>query len=137
MITYLLDTNICIYIIKRKPEKVFEKFRSLTPGSIGVSSITVAELAYGVNKSAFPEKNRNALQQFLIPLEILDFGNDAALQYGIIRSKLEKSGTPIGPLDTLIGAHALSLNIILVSNNIKEFGRIDGLLTENWITENS
>ena len=133
MITYLLDTNICIYIIKRKPLEVFARFQMLSPGSIGISSITVAELVYGVNKSSFPEKNQDALQQFFLPLEILDFGNNAAIHYGNIRSKLEKNGTPIGPLDTLIGAHALSLNATLVTNNLKEFSRIEGLLTENWI----
>ena len=132
MITYLLDTNICVYIIKGRPFDVFERFRSLAPGTVGVSSITAAELKYGVSKSAFPEKNRETLEQFLIPLEIVEFDYEAAVYYGKIRSRLEKNGTPIGPLDMLIGAHALSLNIILITNNLKEFTRIEGLQTENW-----
>jgi len=132
VITYLLDTNICIYIIKQKPESVFKRFQSLTPGTVGISSITAAELQYGVSKSSFPEKNHDALQHFLIPLEIIEFGYEAAIHYGKIRTQLEKNGKPIGPLDTLIGAHALSLNAILITNNLKEFIRIDGLKTENW-----
>jgi len=133
VITHLLDTNICIYIIKRKPIGVFERFHSLSPGSVGISSITAAELQYGVSKSSFPEKNHDALQQFLIPLEIVEFDYEAAMQYGKIRSQLEKKGTPIGPLDTLIGAHALRLNATLITNNLKEFTRIEGLKTENWV----
>jgi tRNA(fMet)-specific endonuclease VapC len=133
VVTYLLDTNICIYIIKRKPFNVFERFQSLTPGTVGISSITAAELQYGVSKSAFPEKNQSALQQFLVPLEIIEFDYEAATYYGKIRSHLEKNGTPIGPLDMLIGAHAQSLNVILITNNLKEFTRIENLKTENWI----
>ena len=129
----MLDTNICIYIIKRKPFNVFERFQSLTPGTVGISSITAAELQYGVSKSAFPEKNQSALQQFLVPLEIIEFDYEAATYYGKIRSHLEKNGTPIGPLDMLIGAHAQSLNVILITNNLKEFTRIENLKTENWI----
>ena len=133
MITYLLDTNICIYILKRKPEYIFEKFQNLIPGTVGISSITLAELLYGVSKSSFPDKNHHALQQFLIPLDIFDFGYDAAEQYGKLRTQLEGKGQPIGSLDMLIGAHALSLNALLVTNNLKEFNRIEGLKTENWI----
>ena len=133
MITYLLDTNICIYIIKKKPTIVFEKFQSIIPGNIGISSITLAELQYGVSKSAFPDKNQNALQQFLIPLEIIDFDHSAAIYYGKLRSQLEKNGAPIGPLDMLIGAHAQSLKAVLITNNLKEFTRIEGLKVENWV----
>jgi tRNA(fMet)-specific endonuclease VapC len=133
VINYLLDTNICIYLIKKKPIEVFQRFQSLEIGTIGVSSITVAELQYGVSKSAFPDKNTLALQKFLIPLEIVPFDYDAAVPYGKIRFRLEKEGKTIGPLDLLIGAHALSLNSILVTNNLKEFTRIEGLKTENWI----
>ena len=129
----MLDTNICIYIIKRKPLYVFEKFETLTPGTVGVSSITVAELLYGVSKSSFPDKNHDALQQFLVPIEIIEFDYEAAEYYGKLRSRLEKMGKPIGPLDMLIGAHALSLNVPLITNNLKEFNRIEGLQTENWI----
>ncbi|MDB4921336.1 PIN domain-containing protein [Mucilaginibacter sp.] len=133
MITYLLDTNICIYLIKKKPIEVFKRFQSLEIGAVGVSSITIAELQYGINKSSFPEKANNALQNFLIPLEILQFDYDATIPYGKIRAQLEKAGRTIGPLDMLIGAHALSLNAVLVTNNLKEFNRIEGLQTENWI----
>ena len=133
MITYLLDTSTCIYILKRKPIAVLLKFQSLTHETIGVSSITVAELLFGVDKSSMPEKNGLEVKDFLDRLQILNFDQNAALHYGQIRSNLEKKGIPIGPLDTLIAAHAKSLNAILVSNNLKEFDRVEGLLTENWI----
>jgi len=129
---YLLDTNICIYIIKRKPLKVLERFNNLTIGALGVSSITVAELQYGIMKSSNPEKNQEALDKFLTPLEIIDFDFTATKEYGKIRADLEKKGTPIGPLDTLIASHALSLDLTLVTNNEKEFERIAGLKIENW-----
>ena len=129
---YILDTNICIYIIKRKPAIVLEKFKKFPLGSIGISAITLAELQFGIQKSSNPEKNLNALNQFIIPLEIIDFDYNATIEYGIIRAELEKRGTPIGPLDTLIGAHAKSLDLTLVTNNEKEFVRILGLRIENW-----
>jgi len=132
MIEYLLDTNICIYIIKRKPIKVFEKFKSLAFGSIGISSITLAELQYGIMKSSIPERNREALEIFLTPLEIVDFDYNATIEYGKIRADLERKGTPIGPLDTLIASHALSLDLTLITNNEKDFSRIPGLKIENW-----
>jgi tRNA(fMet)-specific endonuclease VapC len=129
---YLLDTNICIYIIKKKPVNVLERFKELSLGSVGVSTITLAELEYGIRKSASPEKNLEALNQFLVPLDILSFDYEATIAYGKIRAELEKKGTPIGPLDTLIAAHALSLNLTLVTNNEKEFNRIVALKVENW-----
>ena len=132
---FILDTNICIYIIKKKPAQVFEKFKGLPLGSVGISSITLAELEYGVKKSAQPEKNQIALNQFLIPLEIVDFDTNAATEYGKIRTDLERNGTPIGPLDTLIAAHVKSLELILVTNNKKEFKRVAGLQIENWTKE--
>jgi tRNA(fMet)-specific endonuclease VapC len=132
-VEYLLDTNICIYLIKKKPENILKRFRELPLGSVGISSITAVELQFGVNKSQHVEQNRQALNQLLIPLEIFDFDYSAAIEYGRIRNDLEKSGIPIGPLDTLIAAHALSLNVILVSNNIKEFKRVKNLKLENWI----
>jgi tRNA(fMet)-specific endonuclease VapC len=132
VIAFLLDTNICIYIIKQNQPSVFERFKSLSLGSVGISAITAAELQFGINKSLWPEKNRAALEQFLIPLEIIDFDYEAAIHYGELRSTLEKSGKPIGPLDMLIGAHARSLNVTLVTNNLKEFVRIPGLKLENW-----
>ena len=103
--------------------------------SVCISTITLAELQYGVRKSAQPEKNQLALSQFLIPLEIVGFDLKAAVEYGEIRATLEKDGTPIGPLDTLIAAHAKSLNLILVTNNEKEFKRVAGLEVENWTKE--
>ena len=129
---YLLDTNICIYIIKKRPIGVFEKFKSLSIGSIGISSITLAELQYGIMKSSFPEKNQEALDKFITPLEIIDFDYNATIEYGKIRADLERRGTSIGPLDTLIAAHAKSLDLILVTNNEKEFEWILGLKVENW-----
>jgi tRNA(fMet)-specific endonuclease VapC len=129
---YLLDTNICIYLIKQKPPKVLERFSNLALSDIGISSITVAELEYGVYKSQQQEKNRSALMQFLIPLEIIEFDQAAATVYGKIRSDLESRGLVIGAMDMLIAAHALSLSVTLVSNNVREFSRIDNLSLENW-----
>lgn len=130
---WLLDTNTCIYIIKQKPVTVLGKFNSITPGQIALSIISFAELEYGARKSSAVEKNLAALHQFTIPFDILTFDYNAAVEYGIIRAELEKKGTPVGPLDTLIAAHAKSLNYILVTNNEKEFSRINGLQIENWV----
>ncbi|MBM4464946.1 MAG: type II toxin-antitoxin system VapC family toxin [Chloroflexi bacterium] len=132
---YLLDTNICIYVIKKKPPQVLQQFRSHFVGDIGVSSITVAELQYGVQKSQYPEQNQRALEQFLVPLVIVGFDEQAAAMYGKIRAALEAQGTPIGALDMLIAAHALSLGVTLVTNNIREFSRVPELQLANWITE--
>ncbi len=130
---YLLDTNIGIYIIKKRPEKVLEKFNTLSLGDVAISSITLAELHYGIMKSSNPKKNQEALDKFLTPLEILDFDYFATIEYGKIRADLEKNGTPIGPLDTLIAAHAKSQKLTLVTNNKKEFIRIPDLKIENWV----
>lgn len=130
---FLLDTNICIYIIKQKPREVLQKFNTYRVGDIGVSSITVAELEFGVQKSQFPARNQQALTQFLLPLKIVDFDRAAAIVYGDIRAKLEKRGKPIGSLDTLIAAHAVSLDVTLITNNVKEFNRISNLQLENWV----
>lgn len=131
---YLLDTNICIYLIKQRPPKVLARFQTLALSDIGISSITVAELEYGVCKSQSQqqEKNRNALMQFLIPLEVVEFDQSAATRYGAIRSDLESRGLVIGSMDMLIAAHALSLGVTLVSNNVREFSRIASLSLENW-----
>ena len=130
---FLLDTNICIYLIKQKPPEVLQKFNTYQVGDIVISSITVAELKFGVQKSQFPSKNHQALEQFLLPLQIVDFDRAAADTYGVIRAMLEKKGTPIGSLDTLIAAHALSLEVILITNNEKEFGRVPNLKLDNWV----
>lgn len=131
---YMLDTNTCIYIIKRKPQNVLEKFQTIPPFAISVSSISVAELEYGAAKSQFPDRNRSALNQFLIPLEIMQFDEQAATIYGSIRTTLERSGKIIGAMDLLIAAHALSLNLTLVTNDTKEFNRVQDLVLENWVT---
>lgn len=131
---YLLDTNTCIYIIRKKPIQVLERFQSLPLGGVGISTITLAELQYGVVKSAHPEKNQQALQQFLIPLEIVEFDYEASVVYGEIRTYLEKIGQPIGPLDMLIAAHAKSLDVTIVTNNEKEFRRVPDLKVENWVS---
>ena len=130
---YLLDTNICIYLIKKKPASVIARFNEHSVGDIGVSSITVAELTYGVQKSQRRAQNHEALLQFLSPLVISKFNADATFSYGQIRSALESQGTPIGSLDTLIAGHAVSLGVMLVTNNEREFSRVPGLVIENWV----
>jgi len=129
----MLDTNICIYIIKRKPAKVIERLKRTKISHIGISSITLSELLYGVSKSSRPEQNQVALTQFLAPLEILPYGDEAAQYYGYLRAHLEKHGTPIGSLDMLIAAHALSIDCTLITNNEKEFIRIPDLKIDNWV----
>ena len=130
---YMLDTNICIYIIKRKPQAVVDRFLRTEISKIGISSITLNELMYGVTKSSKPEQNQMALAQFLAPLEILPYTDDAAQYYGELRVYLEKQGTPIGSLDMLIAAHSLSTDCTLITNNEKEFIRIPNLQIENWV----
>jgi tRNA(fMet)-specific endonuclease VapC len=129
----MLDTNICIYLIKQQPPTILERFLAHPVGDIGISSITAAELAYGVNKSRHTTKNRHALEQFLAPLEVAAFDQVAAWAYGRIREQLEVKGTPIGSMDMLIAAHALSLGVRLVSNNLREFRRVPGLRLDNWL----
>lgn len=129
---YMLDTNICIYAIKKKPEKVLSKLKDKNPEDICISAVTYAELACGVEKSAEVERNRLALSLLLASIEILDFDSKAAEEYGSVRANLEKRGVPIGPLDMMIAGHARSLGYTVVTNNLKEFSRVDGLKTENW-----
>ena len=130
---YLLDTNICVYLIKKRPQHVFARFRRLTIGDVGLSAITYAELEYGVAHSSDPAQNRMALSEFLAPLEILDFETRIAPLYGVLRSSLARAGKMIGPLDLLIAAHALSLGAVLVTNNVKEFSRVPDLKIDNWV----
>lgn len=130
---YVLDTNICIYIIKRSPEHVYERFNSLSVGDVAISAITYSELQYGVWNSSQPDKNCIALATFLSPIEIIDFPAGAAVVYGKLRTDLKKAGTPIGSFDLLIATHALYQKKILVTNNVKEFKRIPGLRIENWV----
>ena len=129
---YMLDTNICIYLIKQKPEKVLRHFKAHSVGDIGISSITLAELRYGVERSQQVQKNRQALEEFTLPLEIAAFDEAAAEAYGSVRAGLEQSGTPIGSMDMLIGTHALSLGVTLVTNNLREFKKIKNLKVVDW-----
>jgi tRNA(fMet)-specific endonuclease VapC len=130
---FMLDTNICIYIIKKRPLQVLNRFRTFDVADIGVSSITLSELEYGVEKSTKREQNREALVAFMGPLEIAPYDDLAAHHYGAIRAYLEKAGRPVGAMDLLIAAHARSLSIPLVTNNASEFRRIPGLSVENWL----
>lgn len=132
---YMLDTNICIYAIKHKPEQVFLKLQEHEPSEICISSVTYAELVHGVEKSRAIEKNRVALALLLANIEIMDFDSSAAESYGKIRADLEKAGKPIGPLDMMIAGHAKSLGYTIVTNNMKEFMRVNGLKLENWVEE--
>ena len=129
---YMLDTNIVIYVIKHKPESVLQKFQSLEPSDFCISSITLAEIEYGISKSSKPEKNQLALASFLSNIAVLPFEDDAAVEYGDIRSGLEKKGTTIGPNDMLIAAHARALDLTVVTNNTKEFARVPGLKLDSW-----
>ena len=129
---YMLDTNICIYLIKHKPPKVLKHFRSHAVGDIGMSSIALAELRYGVSKSQHVEKNRQALDEFILPLELADFDEQAAAAYGTVRAGLEKAGRPIGSMEMLIGSHALALGATLVTNNTREFRQIPDLKVVDW-----
>ncbi|MBM5804307.1 MAG: type II toxin-antitoxin system VapC family toxin [Cyanobacteria bacterium K_DeepCast_35m_m2_155] len=128
----LLDTNICIHVINAKPPAVLERFRQHRMGDIGLCSVVAAELAYGVAKSG-SARNRQALEMFLAPLVILPFDEAALWAYGELRAALERKGTPIGALDTMIAAHALSQQSTLITNNTREFARVPGLVLENWV----
>ncbi len=132
---YMLDTNICIYAIKHKTETVIKNFLSHEPEEMCISAITYAELMYGVEKSMAVEKNRIALSLFLSPLTILEFQAIAAEEYGKVRAELESKGMPLGPMDLLIAGHARSEGFILVTNNTREFCRVEGLVVEDWTRE--
>ncbi|MFH1707238.1 MAG: type II toxin-antitoxin system VapC family toxin [Planctomycetota bacterium] len=129
---YLLDTNICIYLINRKPVQVIARMIKIPAEDIGISAVTLAELEYGVEKSDHPDRNRVALMETLVPIQILPFDHQAAREYGMIRAPLERKGTVIGAMDLMIAAHAKALGVILVTNNEKEFKRVSGLMLENW-----
>jgi len=130
---YMLDTDICIYIIKRKPRSALNRLERLQPGQLAMSAITFAELMNGAKKSKQVDANVAKLNELGEMIQILPFDQKAAIYYGDVRSTLEKKGNIIGSNDLLIAAHALSLDCILVSNNEKEFKRVDGLRIENWI----
>lgn len=128
---YLLDTNICIHLINERPAHVRAHFDAHAIGDVGISAITAAELAYGVAKSG-SARNRAALEAFLLPLEVAPFDDKVLWHYAELRAELARRGTPIGALDTQIAAHALALGCTLVTNNTREFARVDGLALENW-----
>lgn len=130
---YLLDTNICIYLIKKRPPWVLERFREHSPQDVGISTITLFELQYGVEKSQFRQRSEDALAKFLLPLNLMDLDRFAAEEAAVIRAQLEKKGITIGPYDLLIAGLARSRNLTLVTNNTREFERIVGLKIENWI----
>ncbi len=130
--TYLLDTNICIYVIRKKPAMVIRRMRSKPAGEIAISAITLAELEYGIARSQYPDRNRVALLAFLVPFAVLEFDAKACSDYGPIGASLEAKGKPVGPMDLLLAAQARSRGLILVTNNEREFQRIDGLEVENW-----
>ena len=132
---YLLDTDTCIYIIKRSPPHVYRHFRRLRVGDVGISAVTYCELQFGVANSSKPEKNQLALTEFLGPLDVLDFPSAAAPVFGEIRTYLQGAGMPIGNYDLLIAAHALYLGVTLVTNNTREFTRVPDLRTDNWIEQ--
>jgi len=131
---YMLDTNICVYLIKKKPENVLINLHSKMDDGVAISAITLAELVHGVEASAFPEKNSIALNQFLSIVDILPFDDEAAAEYGKICATLRRLGTPIGALDMLIAAHAKAKGLIIVTNNVGEFERVEGLGLENWVS---
>jgi len=130
---YMLDTNICIELIRGRGERLLKKIKALQVSDIGLSVITYAELELGVWKSTRPEQNRIALNLFCAPLELAPFELDAAAVYGRLRAQLEGAGKAIGPMDLLIAAHALALNCVLITNNEREFRRVEGLYVENWL----
>lgn len=129
----LLDTNICIYIINARPPAVLARFKRHRLGDIGLCSVVAAELAYGVAKSG-SARNRQALEMFLAPLDVLPFDDEAFWAYGTLRADLERRGTPIGALDTMIAAHALSQRALLVTHNTREFAQVPGLQLADWTT---
>ena len=128
---YLLDTNICVFVIRGKSPLVLQRFRQQLPDDLGVSTVTLAELRYGADKSNDPLRNHAALNSFLAPIQILTFDAECADYYGKVRSDLERRGLPIGPLDTMIAAQSLRLNVPLVTNNTGEFSRVPGLKLED------
>lgn len=135
MTRFMLDTNICVELIRGRAPRVFHRLRRHGVDATGISSITLAELQYGASRSAHPARHAILLAEFCAPLAILPFDDRAAEAYGSVRAALERGGKPIGPLDTLIAAHALSLDVTLITNNEREFARVANLRVENWLTQ--
>lgn len=132
---YLLDTNICIYLIKKKYPDLVEKIMKKDNFDISISAVTVAELEYGIAKSFYPKKNRDTLLEFLAPFEIIPFTEKDCENFGFLRVYLNKKGTPIGPYDLQIAAQCILRDLCIVTNNVKEFERVPGINLENWIVE--
>ncbi len=131
-VKYLLDTNICVFVIRGKSPLVLQRFLQCLPDELGISTVTLAELRYGADKSNDPIKNHAALNDFLAPIQILAFDEECADYYGKVRSDLERRGVPIGALDTMIASQSLRLHLPLVTNNTGEFSRVPGLIVEDW-----
>ena len=132
MLTHMLDTSICIYVMKNYPIDLRDKFNSLAE-QLCISSITLGELHYGAEKSARRVKNLAAIEHFVARLDVLAFAAKAAAHYGQVRAELERAGTPCGPHDMQIGGHARSEGLIVVTNNLREFSRMPGVRVENWV----
>ncbi len=130
---YLLDTNICIYLIKKRPSEVLERFRQHSPQDVAISTITLFELQYGVEKSQYRQRSEDALSKFFMTLNLIDLDRDSAIEAAVIRGQLEKKGLPIGPYDLLIAGLAKSRDMVLVTNKTKEFESVVGLELENWV----
>jgi tRNA(fMet)-specific endonuclease VapC len=133
MSRFMLDTDVCIELLRGRAGRAFQRMRRHPPDQIGISSITLAELQYGAAQSARPAYHAHLLVEFCAPLAIFPFDSLAAETYGPLRADLERKGTPIGPMDNLLAAHALSRNLILITNNKREFRRVAGLSVENWL----
>ncbi|MDR6711970.1 tRNA(fMet)-specific endonuclease VapC [Pseudomonas hunanensis] len=133
MLRYMLDTNICIFTIKNKPQVVREAFNR-HHGQLAISTVTLMELVYGAEKSAAPERNLAVIEGFAARLEVLDYDSHAAAHSGQLRAELASAGTPIGPYDQMIAGHARACGLVLVTNNLREFQRVPGLRVEDWLT---
>lgn len=129
---YLLDTNICVFLFRRKSPAVSQRLYQTQAGEVGISTVTLAELRYGADRSGDPPKNHAVIDAFLTTVSVREFDEEAASMYGSVRTVLESLGIPIGPLDNMIAAHALSLGLTLVTNNVREFSRVAGLVVEDW-----
>ncbi len=129
---FMLDSDICVYLIRRRPPEVLQQFEHYDVSEVGISSITLAELRFGAAKSQQSDRARAALEEFVSPLEVALFDRPAAMSYGAVRAELEATGSGIGPLDTLIAGHALSLDVTFVTHNTKEFSRVPGLRLADW-----
>ena len=130
---FMLDTNICIYIIKKHPESILMKFQKYRHQNIYISVITLAELQYGVERSSSKKFNQKIINDFISHLLVVPWGKESALQYGKLRNALNEKGTPVGNMDLMIASHALSQGFTLVTNNVKEFKRVPKLKYENWV----